>query len=164
MGMIDSWPKPAEYKIGDVARLLDTSVSTLRHYETEGLLTPTRSPGGTRRYNEAEVARFRIALKLTSLGVPLKEIIALTRARPGSPSGGHSSRLVLREVHKLRTRIEQEVEALKEVLTSIDRAAELVATCLDCPNEPTNSTCPECPCSTRFSESEILALTWSVRD
>jgi DNA-binding transcriptional MerR regulator len=159
-----AWPKPAKFKIGEVARLLGTNVSTIRYYEREGLLSPLRSPGGTRRYNEAEVARFRVALKLTALGVPLKDLVALTRARPGAPSGGHSSRLVLREVHKVRAQLQARADELAAVLASIARAAELVSTCYDCTNEPTNATCPECPCSTRFDESDILALTWSVRD
>lgn len=161
---VTTWPKPAKFKIGDVARMLGTNVSTLRYYEREGLLSPLRSAGGTRRYNEAEVARFRVALKLTGLGVPLKDLVAMTRARPGCPTGGHSSRLVLREVHKVRAKIQAQLTELQAVLAAIERAAELVSTCFDCTKEPTNTTCPECPCSTRFDESDILALTWSVRD
>lgn len=161
---VTTWPKPAKLKIGDVARMLGTNVSTLRYYEREGLLSPLRSAGGTRRYNEAEVARFRVALKLTGLGVPLKDLVAMTRARPGCPTGGHSSRLVLREVRKVRAKIQAQLTELQAVLAAIERAAELVSTCFDCTNEPTNTTCPECPCSTRFDESDILALTWSVRD
>lgn len=159
-----AWPKPARFKVGGVARMLGTNVSTLRYYEREGLLSPERSAGGTRLYNEAEVARFKIAFHLTSLGIPLRDIVALTRARPGCPSGGHSSRMVLKEVFKLRTAIRKQRDELNQILDSMNRAAELVSTCFDCTKLPTNSGCPECPCSTRFDESSILALTWSVRD
>jgi DNA-binding transcriptional MerR regulator len=159
-----SWPKPSVYKIGDVARLLGTSVSTLRYYENEGLLTPVRTSGGTRLYNDAEVARFRIALKLTALGIPLQELVEVTRARPGQPTGGHSSRRVLRRLAKIRETILRQRDDLNEVLRSIERGAELVATCLDCTLEPTNAGCPDCPCSTHFEDSSMLALTWSVRE
>lgn len=159
-----TWPKPAEFKIGDVARMLETNVSTLRYYEREGLLSPKRSPGGTRFYNEAEVARFRIAFQLTSLGIPLQDVVAITRARPGCPTGGHSSRQVLRALFSLRQTIQRQRDELDEILQSMVRAAELVSTCFDCIKLPTNAGCPDCPCSTQFDESAILALTWSVRD
>ena len=161
---LSTWPKPAEFKIGDVARMLNTNVSTLRYYEREGLLNPERSPGGTRFYNEAEVARFRIAFQLTALGISLQDIVAITRARPGCPTGGHSSRQVLRALFKLRQTIQKQRDELDQILQSMVRAAELVSTCFDCTKLPTNSGCPDCPCSTQFDESAILALTWSVRD
>jgi MerR family transcriptional regulator, Zn(II)-responsive regulator of zntA len=160
---LSTWPKQATYKIGDVARLVGSNVSTLRYYEREGLLSPERSAGGTRLYNDAEVARFKVAIELTALGVPLKDLVELTRARPGCPTGGHSSRLVLRQLSKLRAEIQKRRDDLDEVLHSMSRAAELVSTCFECTKEPTNGTCPECPCSTRFHESSMLALTWSVR-
>ena len=159
-----AWPKAATYKIGAVARMLGTSVSTLRHYEREGLLMPLRSAKGTRLYNEAEVARFRIALKLTELGVPLGDVIALTRARPGSPTGDESSRKTLRALDLMRGEVEARRAQLEAVLASMARAADLIAMCADCPRPPTNAGCPDCPCSTRFADSEILALTWSVRE
>lgn len=161
---VSTWPKPAKYKIGDVARLLGTNVSTLRYYESEGLIAPGRTPGGTRLYNEAEIARLRIGLQLTSLGIPLQTLVEILRARPGAPTGGHSSRLVLQALGRIRATITKQRDELSEVLRSIERGAELVSTCLDCTKPPTNTGCSDCPCSTRFEESSMLALTWSVRD
>ena len=43
---VTMWPKSAKFKIGDVARMLDTAVSTLRYYESEGLINPERTSGG----------------------------------------------------------------------------------------------------------------------
>ncbi|WP_131736815.1 MerR family transcriptional regulator [Actinomadura roseirufa] len=43
--------------IGQVARRLGTSVSTLRYYDERGLVTPRVRAGGQRRYGPAEVRR-----------------------------------------------------------------------------------------------------------
>jgi DNA-binding transcriptional MerR regulator len=153
-----------QFKIGEVARELGTTVRTLRYYEQQGLLTPPRTAKGTRRYSSWHVARFRAALMLTGLGIPLEDVVALTRARPGSPSGSVSSRKVLKALQGLRAAALDRRARFDQLLRDIQRAGELVATCLDCTLEPTNTTCPDCPCSTRFAESQVLALTWSVDD
>lgn len=153
-----------QFKIGEVAGRLGTTVRTLRYYEQQGLLTPPRTAKGTRLYSSRHVARFRAALMLTGLGIRLEDVIALTRARPGSPSGGVSSRKVLKAIQQLRATALDRRARFDALLLDIARAGELVATCLDCTLEPTNTTCPDCPCSTRFAESQVLALTWSVDD
>jgi MerR family transcriptional regulator, Zn(II)-responsive regulator of zntA len=157
-------PRAPRLKIGAVARELGTTVRTLRYYEQQGLLEPPRTAGGTRLYSPWHVARFRAALMLIGLGIPLQDVVALTRARPGSPSGSVSSRKVLKELQRLRTAAADRKARLERLLQDIQRAGDLVATCLDCTLEPTNTTCPDCPCSTRFDESPLLALTWSVDD
>jgi DNA-binding transcriptional MerR regulator len=91
-----------QFKIGEVARQLGTTVRTLRYYEQQGLLTPPRTAKGTRRYSWWHVARFRAALLLTGLGIPLEDVVAATRARPGSRSGSVSSRKVLKALQGLR--------------------------------------------------------------
>ncbi len=47
------------YSIGTVARMLGVSVQTLRLYEAEGLLLAQKSPGGQRRYSEADYERLK---------------------------------------------------------------------------------------------------------
>ena len=43
------------YTPGQVARLLDLSVETLRLYEREGLIIPFKVPSGHRRFNQLDV-------------------------------------------------------------------------------------------------------------
>jgi len=70
--------------ISAVAELYNLHPQTLRLYEREGLLTPSRSEGNTRLYTEDDLERLEIILKLTrDLGVNLAgvEIILNMRAR-----------------------------------------------------------------------------------
>jgi len=70
--------------ISAVAEQYDIHPQTLRLYEREGLLAPSRSEGNTRLYTDADLERLEIILKLTrDLGVNLAgvEIILNMRAK-----------------------------------------------------------------------------------
>ncbi|MFP4311383.1 MAG: heat shock protein transcriptional repressor HspR [Nitriliruptoraceae bacterium] len=53
------------YVISVAAELADLHPQTLRAYEREGLLTPARTEGGTRRYSRRDVDRLRFIRTLT---------------------------------------------------------------------------------------------------
>ncbi len=62
----------AGYTIGAVAEMYNLHPQTLRLYEREGLLIPSRSSGNTRFYSPKDLARLEMILKLTrDLGVNL---------------------------------------------------------------------------------------------
>jgi MerR family transcriptional regulator/heat shock protein HspR len=70
----------AVYVISVAAELVGVHPQTLRNYERSGLLDPSRSPGGSRRFSEADLARLRRIQELTAEGVNLegvKRILAL---------------------------------------------------------------------------------------
>jgi MerR family transcriptional regulator, heat shock protein HspR len=54
------------YVISVAAELADLHPQTLRAYEREGLLTPARTEGGTRRYSRRDVERLRLIKTLTT--------------------------------------------------------------------------------------------------
>ncbi len=59
------------HSIGYVATLLGIHPQTLREYERQGLVAPQRTPGGTRRYGQAELDRLARIQRLTSEGLSL---------------------------------------------------------------------------------------------
>src|SRR6266481_6785909 len=74
----------AAYMISAVAEQYQIHPQTLRLYEREGLLIPSRSEGNTRLYTQEDVERLEVILKLTrELGVNLAgvEIILNMRDR-----------------------------------------------------------------------------------
>ena len=107
----------AGYMISAVAEQYQVHPQTLRLYEREGLLKPSRSEGNTRLYTDEDLERLEVILKLTrELGVNLagveiilnmrekmaemqKQIQAFVsslnveitqRARPAAPGSEHS--------------------------------------------------------------------------
>jgi MerR family transcriptional regulator/heat shock protein HspR len=64
--------KAITYTIGVVAETYGIHQQTLRLYEREGLLLPSRSKGNTRLYTDDDLARLEVILTLTrDLGVNL---------------------------------------------------------------------------------------------
>ncbi len=60
------------YQISVVAELLGVHPQTLRHYEREGLVIPSRTSGKIRVYSQKDIDDLRLILRLTrELGVNL---------------------------------------------------------------------------------------------
>ena len=73
---------PAYYMISAVARRYDIHPQTLRLYEREGLLKPSRTEGNTRLYSDADLAQLETILTLTrELGVNLAGVEIILHMR-----------------------------------------------------------------------------------
>ncbi|MDQ6617009.1 MAG: MerR family transcriptional regulator [Actinomycetota bacterium] len=57
----------ASRRIGEVAQQAGVTTRTLRYYQEVGLLAPGHSPGGSRRYTDADAARLRRIIELRSV-------------------------------------------------------------------------------------------------
>src|ERR1700712_3135252 len=72
----------AAYMISAVAEQFEIHPQTLRLYEREGLLAPSRSEGNTRLYTDDDLVRLEIILKLTrELGVNLAGVEIILNMR-----------------------------------------------------------------------------------
>ena len=70
------------YTISAVAEMYELHPQTLRLYEREGLLKPSRSEGNTRLYTDADLERLEIILSLTrDLGVNLAGVEIILNMR-----------------------------------------------------------------------------------
>jgi MerR family transcriptional regulator, thiopeptide resistance regulator len=71
------------YPAGQFARKAAVSIRTLRYYDQEGLLPPSRvTAAGYRLYTDADLGNLQQILALKFLGFSLEEIKALLRAGP----------------------------------------------------------------------------------
>jgi MerR family transcriptional regulator, heat shock protein HspR len=74
--------KPRTYTISAVASQYEIHPQTLRLYEREGLLKPSRSEGNTRLYIDADLDRLEVILSLTrDLGVNLAGVEIILNMR-----------------------------------------------------------------------------------
>src|SRR6266536_5279552 len=70
------------YMISAVAEMYELHPQTLRLYEREGLLKPSRSEGNTRLYTDEDLERLEVILKLTrDLGVNLAGVEIILNMR-----------------------------------------------------------------------------------
>jgi len=74
-------PDPARgvYGISVAAELVGMGAQALRLYEARGLLEPTRTQGGTRRYSDDDLARLRRIQELLADGLNLAGIVLVLR-------------------------------------------------------------------------------------
>jgi MerR family transcriptional regulator/heat shock protein HspR len=74
--------RKAGYMISAIAEQYQIHPQTLRLYEREGLLKPSRSEGNTRLYTEEDMERLNVILKLTrDLGVNLAGVEIILNMR-----------------------------------------------------------------------------------
>jgi len=92
------------YMISVAAELVGMHPQTLRMYETKGLVRPQRTPGGTRRYSEADVERLRIIQRLTTeLGLNLAGVELALRLED-------ELRKAHAQIERMQTQLKQDVQ------------------------------------------------------
>ncbi len=100
----------AAYMISAVAEQYQIHPQTLRLYEREGLLKPSRSDGNTRLYTDDDLERLEVILKLTrELGVNLAGVEIILNMRE--------------KMAAMQDQIEQFVATLNQELRSRVRSA-----------------------------------------
>ena len=73
-------PERGRYMISIAAELAGLHPQTLRMYEAKRLVSPARTPGGTRIYSDADVERLRLIQRLTTeLGLNLAGVAHVLR-------------------------------------------------------------------------------------
>jgi len=79
--MIHQYDEPV-YLISIVAKILDIHPQTLRQYERENLITPSRSNGRIRLYSQRDIDKIKMILRLTrELGVNLAGVDIILRLK-----------------------------------------------------------------------------------
>ena len=79
--MIHKYDEPV-FLISIVAKILDIHPQTLRQYERENLICPSRSNGRIRLYSERDVDKIKLILRLTrELGVNLAGVDIILRLK-----------------------------------------------------------------------------------
>ncbi|WP_073486878.1 MerR family transcriptional regulator [Streptoalloteichus hindustanus] len=110
--------------IGDLARRTGVPVRTIRFYCDEGLLEPTRSTGGHRRFDSATVDRLNLVRRLRGLGMGLPSITDILAGQRSLTDAVAAERAALdREVAALAWR-RSALRAVEEAPPT-DRAARL---------------------------------------
>src|SRR5687767_323122 len=117
------------YTISAVAEMFEIHPQTLRMYEREGLLKPSRSDGNTRLYEDSDIERLEIILSLTrDLGVNLAgvEIILNMREKMDAMQREFERFFQYLQSHAEElTNFEPPEEGTSDALVPLSRAAAL---------------------------------------
>lgn len=118
--------KSSEMSIGELATRFGLAPHVLRHWESMGLLTPSRVPGGQRRYGDADLARVAMILMGKEAGLGLRELRNLL----STPNPMDHSELLRHHVAVLDRRITQ-AQAAKDL---IEHALSCPTNFAECPH------------------------------
>jgi MerR family transcriptional regulator/heat shock protein HspR len=102
------------FMISVAAELADMHPQTLRMYETRGLITPNRSPKGTRLYSQRDVDRLRRIQELTcELGMNLAGVERVFELEDQLERMSRRLRALEERAEGLRAEMESELEAVR---------------------------------------------------
>ena len=98
----------AYYMISAVAQKYNIHPQTLRLYEREGLLKPSRTDGNTRLYSEVDIERLRLIQQLTNdLGLNLAGVEHVLRLQD--------------EVQRMRRTLDRMERDMREAVNKVHR-------------------------------------------
>ncbi|MFM0733818.1 MerR family transcriptional regulator [Paraburkholderia sediminicola] len=110
---------PTLLTVRDAAERLGVTPRTLKYYEERGLVSPTRSEGRYRLYDEEDLKRFGRILRLRSLGFSLHGITEMLKRPLEQVEGGH--RYSTESLQQIRDAISEQVEALDAHIETMHR-------------------------------------------
>lgn len=118
--------------IGKLAAAAGVNLETIRYYQRRGLLeTPTRPPGGQRRYGPDQAARVRFIKRAQALGFTLDEVgglLDLDAARACDTTRALAERKLTLIEHKLA-----DLEAMRQALSGLLGQCEAATERSGCP-------------------------------
>lgn len=120
-------------KIGELAKLTDCQVETIRYYEREGLLPePSRTEANYRMYGDEHIDRLSLIRRCRSLDMALNDIRTLLRFRDAPEENCCEVNVLLDDhINHVAERIAS-LEALKKQLKCLRRLCNASQAAKDC--------------------------------
>lgn len=148
------------YSAGEVSEMLGVTSRTLRYYESEGLIQPVRTDGGTRYYSQFQIRRAEVCVQVARLGFPIKVLQQLAHLRESAETGDDAAHRLDQLLSEIRARVGLQINGLKYLHSEIGATQRLLGQCAGCPNEPSRAGCPDCVCERKVDSTFLLALIW----
>ncbi|ATL92393.1 MerR family transcriptional regulator [Aeromonas sp. CU5] len=111
------------YSISELAREFDITTRSIRFYEDQGLLDPSRE-GQTRIYSKQDRVRLKLTLRGKRLGFSLAEIRELFDLYDADKSSRSQLQTMLGLVAEKRETLQQQMEDIRMVLLELDAAEQ----------------------------------------
>ena len=105
------------YSIGEISKMFQLPVSTLRYYDKEGLFPHLKRVNGVRQFSESEIETLRVIDCLKKSGLEIKEI----KEYMSLCSLGNTTLKQRKEIfEKQKEEVLQEMEKLQKVLSMLN--------------------------------------------
>lgn len=105
------------YSIGEISKMFQLPISTLRYYDKEGLFPHLKRVNGVRQFSESEIETLRVIDCLKKSGLEIKEI----KGYMSLCSLGNTTLKQRKEIfEKQKEEVLQEMEKLQKVLSMLN--------------------------------------------
>lgn len=105
------------YTIGQVAKMFDLPISTLRYYDKQGLFPMLKRESGIRNFSENEIEALRVIECLKKSSLEIKDIkLFMEWCSEGSTTYPNRFNLI----HKQKEKVEAEIQELYKTLDMLN--------------------------------------------
>ena len=111
--------KKKTYSIGELAREFDVTTRTIRFYEDQGLVSPSRR-GQTRIYSPADRVTLKLILRGKRLGFSLAESKELIGMYQPQGDNRHQLLALQEKIHQRRAQLEQQLHDIQAMQQELD--------------------------------------------
>lgn len=119
-------PKDGYYTSGEFARKANVTLRTIRYYDKQGILKPSKiDENGYRLYTDSDFAKLQKILSLKYLGFSLEEIMTITINDQDQDFIRHSIDLQLRLVRKKIEHLNLVEQSLKETARNMEEEKKI---------------------------------------
>jgi DNA-binding transcriptional MerR regulator len=146
---------------GDMARLSNTTLRTVRFYEQEGLICSMARQGGShRKFAPSELRKLQIISDLRESGLSLQDIKTLIglkgRCSSAQSAAGQMTENLCRRIRELQERIDTLTRVRDELVSTV----ETIQHCRDCHEPKFPAGCAECEVTNQPDSSRATQLLW----
>ena len=111
--------KLAEYSISELSKKFDITTRSIRFYEDQGLLTPTRK-GQTRIYSQSDKVRLKLILRGKRLGFSLGETGRLFELYDADKSSAKQLTIMMELIEEKKSDLKQKLDDINTLLMELN--------------------------------------------
>ena len=111
--------KLAEYSISELSKKFDITTRSIRFYEDQGLLTPTRK-GQTRIYSQRDKVRLKLILRGKRLGFSLGETGRLFELYDADKSSAKQLTIMMELIEEKKSDLKQKLDDINTLLMELN--------------------------------------------
>jgi DNA-binding transcriptional MerR regulator len=111
--------KLAEYSISELSKKFDITTRSIRFYEDQGLLTPTRK-GQTRIYSQSDKVRLKLILRGKRLGFSLGETGRLFELYDADKSSAKQLTIMMELIEEKKSDLKQKLDDINALLMELN--------------------------------------------
>ncbi len=128
--------EPPLLTTGEMARLSNSTLRTVRFYEEEGILRPARrTDGGHRLFERTELDRLMLVTDLRMAGLSLDDIKAILEVKRAAASGSAAAESAIRVLGTRITELKEKLTVLNRLREDLEETSRIVGGCLTCQKE-----------------------------